>query len=73
MEEKEARDRKPQVECPELPGCASQGDTVEEALEMIKDAIAGHLPGPGTRPEDPEEAPCLLSGLHNHQIYRLYS
>ncbi len=31
------------VECPELPGCASQGDTVEEALEMIKDAIAGHL------------------------------
>lgn len=31
------------VECPSLPGCASQGDTVEEALEMIKDAIAGHL------------------------------
>jgi len=31
------------VECPALPGCASQGDTIEEALEMIKDAIAGHL------------------------------
>ena len=31
------------VECPTLPGCASQGDTVEEALEMIKDAIGGHL------------------------------
>ena len=31
------------VECPALPGCASQGDTVEEALEMIKDAIKGHL------------------------------
>jgi predicted RNase H-like HicB family nuclease len=31
------------VECPALPGCASQGDTVEGALEMIKDAIAGHL------------------------------
>lgn len=31
------------VECPELPGCESQGDTVEEALEMIKDAIQGHL------------------------------
>lgn len=31
------------VECPALPGCASQGDTVEEALEMIKDAIEGHL------------------------------
>jgi predicted RNase H-like HicB family nuclease len=31
------------VECPSLPGCVSQGDTVEEALEMIKDAIEGHL------------------------------
>jgi predicted RNase H-like HicB family nuclease len=31
------------VECPALPGCASQGDTIEEALEMIKDAISGHL------------------------------
>lgn len=31
------------LECPSLPGCASQGDTVEEALEMIKDAIKGHL------------------------------
>ena len=30
------------VECPSLPGCASQGDTVEEASEMIKDAIIGH-------------------------------
>lgn len=31
------------VECPILSGCDSQGDTVEEALEMIKDAIEGHL------------------------------
>jgi predicted RNase H-like HicB family nuclease len=31
------------VECPALPGCASQGDTVEETLMMIKDAIEGHL------------------------------
>jgi len=31
------------VECPSLPGCASQGDTVEEALGMIKDAIKGVL------------------------------
>ena len=31
------------VECPALRGCASQGDTVEEALEMIRDAIRGHL------------------------------
>ena len=31
------------VECPELPGCSSQGDSLEEALDMIKDAIKGHL------------------------------
>ncbi len=31
------------VECPRLPGCSSQGDTVEEALEMIKKSIKGHL------------------------------
>jgi len=31
------------VECPDLPGCVSQGDTIEEALEMIKDAINGCL------------------------------
>jgi len=31
------------VECPELPGCSSQGDSVEEALDTIKDAIKGHL------------------------------
>jgi predicted RNase H-like HicB family nuclease len=31
------------IECPLLAGCASQGDTVEEAIEMIKDAIKGHL------------------------------
>lgn len=31
------------VECPELPGCASQGESVEEALAMIEDAIEGWL------------------------------
>jgi len=31
------------VECPALPGCVSQGDTVEGALENIKDAIQGWL------------------------------
>lgn len=28
------------VECPSIPGCVSQGQTKEEALENIKDAIA---------------------------------
>ena len=27
------------VSCPELPGCYSQGETVEEALQNIKEAI----------------------------------
>ncbi len=31
------------VFCPELPGCASAGDTEEEALANIKEAIALYL------------------------------
>ena len=31
------------VWCPALPGCASQGDTEQEALENIKDAIREYL------------------------------
>lgn len=27
------------VECPAIPGCVSQGDTREEALENIREAI----------------------------------
>jgi len=31
------------VTCPALPGCVSEGETREEALENIKDAIEGYL------------------------------
>jgi predicted RNase H-like HicB family nuclease len=31
------------VSCPGLPGCWSQGETEEEALENIKDAISIYL------------------------------
>jgi len=31
------------VGCPDLPGCWSQGDTEEEALANIKDAIKDYL------------------------------
>jgi predicted RNase H-like HicB family nuclease len=31
------------VECPAIPGCVSQGDTKEQALENIKEAIAACL------------------------------
>ncbi len=28
---------------PALPGCVTQGETIEEAIEMAKDAIAGWI------------------------------
>jgi len=31
------------VEVPDLPGCISWGETIEEARDMIKDAIEGWL------------------------------
>jgi predicted RNase H-like HicB family nuclease len=31
------------VECPFIPGCISQGKTLEEALDNIKEAIEGCL------------------------------
>ncbi|MDH4079536.1 MAG: type II toxin-antitoxin system HicB family antitoxin [Nitrospira sp.] len=31
------------AECPSLPGCVSQGNTREEAVANIKDAMAGYL------------------------------
>lgn len=31
------------VSCPALPGCVTQGETKEEALSMVKDAIEGYI------------------------------
>ena len=31
------------AECPSLPGCISQGETREEAVANIKEAIAGYI------------------------------
>ena len=31
------------VECPSIPGCVSQGETREAALESVKEAIAAWL------------------------------
>jgi len=42
------------VECPALKGCYSQGDTIEEAIENIKDAICLHIEA---RKEIGEEIP----------------
>ena len=44
------------VECPDIPGCSSQGDTVAEALEMIKDAIKGCVDVLGERKQSAKTA-----------------
>ena len=31
------------VEFPDLPGCVTAGSTIDEALAMAEDALAGHL------------------------------
>lgn len=31
------------AECPSLPGCISQGDTKEDAVTNIKEAIEGYI------------------------------
>jgi len=50
------------VQCPALPGCSSQGDTLEEALSNIKEAIRGVLK---VRQEQgmliPQETPKMLT------------
>lgn len=42
------------VEVPALPGCYSQGETIEEAMENIKEAIEAHILA---LKEDREEIP----------------
>jgi len=46
---------------PALPGCATQGETFEEAQEMIKDAISGYLAVlKDNKQEIPEEKEDLM-------------
>ena len=45
--------------CPELQGCYTQGDTYEEALENIKDAIRLHVEGRLERGEDISQAESI--------------
>ena len=37
------------AEVPALPGCYSQGDTMEEMLDNIREAIECHLDAPARR------------------------
>ena len=43
------------VFCPGLPGCWSQGDTEEEAMENIQDAIQEYLAAVAERQSPPSE------------------
>jgi predicted RNase H-like HicB family nuclease len=50
------------VSCPALQGCYSQGDTYEEAVENIKDAIRLHIEDRQANGEEvPEKASISLS------------
>jgi antitoxin HicB len=52
------------VHCPALPGVVTEGETVEEALEMARDAITGYLES--LRKDGlpiPEERGALMSPL----------
>lgn len=46
------------VTVPDIPGCFSAGDTFEEALQNVREAIAGHLE---ILAEDGEEIPLASS------------
>lgn len=50
------------VHCPALPGCSSQGDTLEEALDNIREAIRGVLKvGQKHRTPPPKETPEIVA------------
>jgi predicted RNase H-like HicB family nuclease len=53
------------VSCPALQGCYSQGDTYEEALTNIKDAIRLHI---ADRLADGEEIPQVSVSLSTVEI-----
>jgi len=50
------------VSVPALPGCFSQGDTFEEALENIKEAISLHLE------EEPSEEISYLGQMAEREF-----
>lgn len=52
------------AECPAIPGCISEGDTIEEALANIRDAIEGCLAVLREKGEPiPEPAEALLASV----------
>lgn len=50
------------AECPAIPGCISEGDTVELALANIKEAIEGCLESLAAHQQEmPEEQPTIVA------------
>lgn len=49
--------------CPSLPGCHSEGDTLEEADENIREAIALYLESLRARGETPPVEDILIKSL----------
>ncbi len=55
------------VTVPALPGCTSQGDSVEDALGNVRAAISGHIAAleaiGAPVPEEPEGATVIVAGV----------
>ena len=50
------------AECPAIPGCISEGDTVESTLANIKEAIEGCLESLAAHQQPlPEEGPVIVT------------
>jgi predicted RNase H-like HicB family nuclease len=50
------------VSFPDLPGCITAGSTIQEALEMAKEALAGHLDAMA-QDGDPIPAPSTIDAI----------
>ena len=52
------------AECPAIPGCISEGETVEEALANIKEAIEGCLESLAARQEPlPQDGAVIVASV----------
>ena len=52
------------AECPAIPGCISEGNTVEESLANIKEAIEGCLESLAAHQEPlPDEVPVIVASV----------
>ncbi|MFC1612990.1 type II toxin-antitoxin system HicB family antitoxin [Patescibacteria group bacterium] len=55
------------VTAPALPGCISEGDTLEEALENIKDAVEGYIQ---VMAKHNRKIPMEFSEFHQIEVFK---